>query len=60
MAAHQWRRFDASDLKPGAIGSIGDDCRPGAFYTGMITYPEQGADSIRERSTGSIPVHTRP
>lgn len=46
VSAQQWR-FDASDLMPGAVGSIDDEGRPGAFYTGMLAYLEQGPDSIR-------------
>jgi DNA-binding SARP family transcriptional activator/ABC-type glycerol-3-phosphate transport system substrate-binding protein len=46
VSAQQWR-FDASDLMAGAVGSIDDEGRPGAFYTGMLAYLEQGPDSIR-------------
>jgi serine/threonine protein kinase/DNA-binding SARP family transcriptional activator/ABC-type glycerol-3-phosphate transport system substrate-binding protein len=46
VAAQRWR-FDASDLMPGAVGSIDDERRPGAFYTGMVAYLEQGPGSIR-------------
>jgi serine/threonine protein kinase/ABC-type glycerol-3-phosphate transport system substrate-binding protein/DNA-binding SARP family transcriptional activator len=47
VAAQRWR-FDASDLMPGAVGSIDDERRPGAFYTGMVVYLEQGPGSIRQ------------
>jgi alpha-glucoside transport system substrate-binding protein len=33
-------RFDASDMMPAAVGS-------GSFWTGMVTYMQDGPDSLQ-------------
>jgi hypothetical protein len=57
MADDNWR-FDASDLMPGAIGSLDTDGTPGALFEGMIDYAEQdgaGLDEILADIDGAWP-----